>query len=175
MFLQKAWRAKSPQAPVQHTHMIFHRTLNRHGRWPDGYPLTEAELAKAIAESWSRETSDDPQRWSCDNPARGQCAVTALIVQDFFGGDLLRRYINLTPHYWNLLPNRFELDLTKNQFKEVVFSGTPTQSSRQFILSNSTTRRNYKRLRKLVLAALHSKRANTSAAERNTLLQEIAI
>jgi len=175
MFLQNVWRAKSPQATVQHTHMILQRTLDRHGRSPAGLSLTEAELAEAIAKSWSRETSDDPQRWSCDNPARGQCAVTALIVQDFFGGDLLRSNINWTPHYWNLLPNRFELDLTKNQFKEVVFSGTPTQSSRQFILSNSTTRRNYKRLRKLVLAALHSKRANTSAAERNTLLQEIAI
>jgi hypothetical protein len=158
MFLQKVWRAKTPQTPVQHTHMILRRTLNRHGRSPAGHTLTEAELEKTIAKSWSRETSDDPRRWSCDNPARGQCAVTALIVQDFFGGDLLHGYINWTPHYWNLLPNRFELDLTKNQFKEVVFSGTPTQSSRQFILSNSTTRRNYKRLRKLVLAALHGKR-----------------
>jgi hypothetical protein len=157
MFLQNIWRAKSPQAPGQHTHMILHRILNRHGCSPARHSLTEAELAKTIAKSWSRETSDDPGRWSCDNPARGQCAVTALIVQDFFGGDLLRGNINLTPHYWNLLPNRCELDLTKNQFKEVVFWGTPTQSCRQFVLSNSTTRRNYKRLRKLVLAALHTR------------------
>jgi hypothetical protein len=157
MFLQKVWHAKSPQAPVQPTHMILHRTLNRHGRSPAGHSLPEAELAKAIAESWCRETSDDPLRWSCDNPARGQCAVTALIVQDFFGGDLLCAHINLTPHYWNLLPNRYELDLTKGQFKEVAISGAPIESTRQLVLSSSTTRRNYKRLRKLVLAALHTR------------------
>jgi len=157
MFLQNIWRAKPPQAPVQHTHMILHRTLNRHGRSPAGHSLTEAELAKAIAKCWGRETSDDPLGWSCDNPARGQCAVTSLIVQDFFGGDLLCAHINLTPHYWNLLANRLELDLTKGQFKEVAISGAPSEATRQFVLSNSTTRRNYKRLRKLVLAALHTR------------------
>ena len=157
MFLQKIWRARSPQAPVQHTHMILHRTLNRHGRSPAGHSLTEAELAKAIATSWSRETSDDPRRWSYDNPARGQCAVTALIVQDFFGGGLRCAHINLTPHYWNLLPNHCELDLTKSQFKEVAISGAPIESTRQLVLSSSTTRRNYRRLRKLVLATLRSR------------------
>jgi hypothetical protein len=157
MFLQKVWRATSPDAPIQHAHMILHRSPHRQSCSPARDSLAEAELVKAIAESWRRETSDDPRRWSFDNPALGQCAVTALIVQDFFGGDLLCANINLTRHYWNRLPNRCELDLTKGQFKEVAISGAPIESTRQYVLSFSTTRRNYKRLRKIVLAALHTR------------------
>jgi hypothetical protein len=157
MFLQKALGAKPPQTLVQYAHAILDKNLKRHSQAPSGHSFTEAELTKAIARSWSRETSDDPQRWSDSNPARGQCAVTALIVQDFFGGDLLRANISLTPHYWNRLPNRCELDLTKGQFKEVAISGAPIESTRQFVLSFSTTRRNYKRLRKRVLATLHTR------------------
>jgi hypothetical protein len=157
MFLQKALRAKFPQTLVQYAHAILDKNLKRHSQSPSGHSFTEAELTKAIAKSWSRETSDDPRGWSYSNPARGQCAVTALIVQDFFGGDLLRANINLTPHYWNRLPNRCELDLTTGQFKEVAISRAPIESTRQFVLSFSTTRRNYKRLRKRVLATLHTR------------------
>jgi hypothetical protein len=157
MFLQKALRAKSPRTLVQYAHAILGKNLKRHSQAISGHSFTEAELTKAITESWSRETSDDPLGWSYSNPARGQCAVTALIVQDFFGGDLLRANINLTPHYWNLLPNRCELDLTKGQFKEIAISGAPIKSTRQSVLSFSTTRLNYKRLRKRVLATLHTR------------------
>ncbi len=146
MFLRQAWAAK------------FLGILSRlNERSPARHSPTETELTKAITDSWCRETSDDPLRWSCANPARGQCLVTALIVQDFFGGDLLTCTINWVQHFWNLLPNCRELDLTKSQFKEVFMSETPTKSTRQYILSFSTTRRNYKRLRRLVLAALHSR------------------
>ncbi len=157
MLLQKAWRAKSLQTPVRFAHAILCKNLKLQNQSTFGQSLTEAELTKAIAKSWSRDTSDDPQGWSYSNPARGQCAVTALIVQDFFGGDLLCTNINFTLHYWNLLPNRCELDLTRGQFKEVAISEDPFKSTRQFALSFSTTRRNYKRLRKLVLAALHAR------------------
>ena len=157
MFLQKSFQAKSPQTLVQFAHAILDKNLKRYSQSHPGHSFTGAELTKAIAMCWSRETSDDPRGWSDSNPARGQCAVTALIVQDFFGGDLLRANINLTPHYWNLLPNRCELDLTKGQFKEVAISGTPIESTRQFVLSFSATRRNYKRLRKRVIAALHTR------------------
>lgn len=39
---------------------------------------------EAIRKSWSRETCypEDQDRWSETNPAIGQCAVTALLVQD---------------------------------------------------------------------------------------------
>ena len=43
---------------------------------------TLAELEAAIRASWSRETSDDPDEWTEENPARGQCAVTSLLVRE---------------------------------------------------------------------------------------------
>lgn len=53
-----------------------------------------------------------------DGSSKGQCYVTALIVQDFFGGDLLRfkEYPLERSHYWNLLPDGCEVDLTSDQF-----------------------------------------------------------
>ena len=48
------------------------------------------ELETAICASWSRWTSDpvDHAVWSAEPPARGQCAVTARVVQDLLGGEL---------------------------------------------------------------------------------------
>jgi hypothetical protein len=37
------------------------------------------ELKKVLFESWSLESSS---KWSKDNPAKGQCGVTALVVHD---------------------------------------------------------------------------------------------
>jgi hypothetical protein len=157
MLLRPVWQAQFLMTSVHQAHTIVDRTLNRLDQLHAGLSVTEAELKAAITKCWRRETSDDPRRWSHNNPAHGQCAVTALIVQDFFGGELLCASINLTPHYWNLLPNRRELDLTREQFKMVFISGAPIESTRQFILSFSETRRNYRRLHKLVRAALHAR------------------
>ena len=46
----------------------------------------------------------------------GQCAVTALVVQDFLGGELIRAFVCGESHYWNRLPDGSELDLTADQF-----------------------------------------------------------
>jgi hypothetical protein len=157
MLLRSVWQVKFPKKDILYAHTHFDRIQILHDLSRAARALNEEVLRKAIRRSWNRETSDDPERWSRRNPARGQCAVTAMIVQDFFGGELLCGYINLTPHYWNLLPDGCELDLTKDQFEEVVISGATVKSTRQFVLSFPETRRHYKRLRKLVLAALNAR------------------
>jgi hypothetical protein len=48
------------------------------------------DLCGALESSWSEATSADSERWTGRNPAWGQCAVTALSVQDYLGGTLLR-------------------------------------------------------------------------------------
>src|SRR3990172_8015006 len=75
-------------------------------------------LEKLLRESWSKETCYPScvNEWTSDNPALGQCAVTALVVQDYFGGDLL--YCKHNHHYWNRLPNNREIDLTREQFPQ---------------------------------------------------------
>ncbi|WP_051683850.1 hypothetical protein [Blastococcus sp. URHD0036] len=85
---------------------------------------TLRELTAAVRASWSRETCDDVDLadWTPGNPARGQCGVTALTVQDVLGGDLLLAEV-VRPdgsrqgvHWWNRLPDGREVDLTREQF-----------------------------------------------------------
>ena len=47
-------------------------------------------LITALKRSWSAETAYDASDWSPQNPARGQCAVSSLVVQDYLGGELVR-------------------------------------------------------------------------------------
>jgi hypothetical protein len=87
--------------------------------------LTLHRLEEAIRTSWSLETCDptDVPTWTTDNPARGQCAVTALVVHDMLGGQMLEAEVRLADgspqgyHYWNRLVG-FDLDLTREQFSE---------------------------------------------------------
>ncbi|MBI4992357.1 MAG: hypothetical protein HZB99_04025 [Candidatus Harrisonbacteria bacterium] len=76
-----------------------------------------------LLECCDLETTSCMEHWSEDNPAYGHCAVIALIVQDFLGGNLLRaslesfpKYAHMRSHYWNLLPGNGELaeDVHKN-------------------------------------------------------------
>ncbi len=59
--------------------------------------------------------------WSEANPARGQCATTAVMGPDYFGGDLVRGEVHVRGervdfHWWNRLPDGSEIDLTREQF-----------------------------------------------------------
>ncbi len=87
-------------------------------------PRTLQDVETAIRSSWSLETCDpvDVNDWSPDNPSRGQCGVTALVLHDLLGGDLLTAEV-LRPdgsrqgfHSWNRLAGGIEIDLTREQF-----------------------------------------------------------
>ena len=62
---------------------------------------------------------DNPTSWQVDfykdNPMIGQCVVATLVVNDYLGGDI--RCSPDPTHYWNLLPDGTEVDLTVAQFK----------------------------------------------------------
>jgi GNAT superfamily N-acetyltransferase len=83
--------------------------------------ITLGDLEEAIRSAWSRDTSDDPDEWSEENPARGQCAVTALLVQELLGGEILIANVlrdgeRVERHGWNRLPSGVTVDLTRSQF-----------------------------------------------------------
>ena len=97
--------------------------------------LTLAAIEQAIRQSWTLDTSDDPDEWSPANPSRGQCDITALLVNDFVGGELLAAGVfvdgqRVESHMWNRLPNGLELDLTRDQFKDGQVIGEPTARRR---------------------------------------------
>src|ERR1035437_4211987 len=76
---------------------------------------TIAVLMAAISESWDAETSVD-EDWGPANPALGQDAATALVVQDYLGGQLVRSIVGDVDHYSNRLHDKTCLDLTRQQF-----------------------------------------------------------
>lgn len=90
---------------------------------------------------WSADTSaaDD---WSPDNPAKGQCAVTALVLQDRLGGVLLRAVNEGVSHYWNRLPDGFEVDMTRDQFTTWE-PGEIVERDRDYVLSFPDTAARY--------------------------------
>lgn len=69
-------------------------------------------LYYALRKSWSGETSS---LWSRENPARGQGNVTALVVQDIFGGEIAKTAISGADHFYNIVDD-IRWDFTFAQF-----------------------------------------------------------
>lgn len=103
--------------------------------------MTLARLTVRVARAWCAETSAD-DRWSPDNPAAGQCAVTALVVQDHFGGDLLRVVNEGASHYFNVMPDHVWVDLTRSQF-DTWAPSEPEVRTRDYVLSFKETAERY--------------------------------
>lgn len=81
-------------------------------------------IEDAIRASWSADTCDPVDLpWSENNPAKGQCSVTALVLNDLVGGELLLAEVHNPDgsrqgvHYWNRLPGGQQIDLTREQFR----------------------------------------------------------
>jgi hypothetical protein len=109
-----------------------------------------ASLRERLHGAWTRETSVQPDDWTARTPSVGQCAVTALVVQDLLGGDLLRAVVDGGSHYWNRLPNGEELDLTRDQFSSFPDDIKGEVRSREYVLSNENTRDRYLTLKERV-------------------------
>lgn len=95
-------------------------------------------LRHSFEKSWSRKTSYPGSRndWSPHNPAKGQCAVTSLIVNDLFGGKIV--YNKDYHHYWNILEDGTEVDLTRGQFGDQVNIKGYSVAGRKYILDSET-------------------------------------
>jgi hypothetical protein len=85
---------------------------------------TLMDVERAVRASWGADTCDpvDLADWRPDNPGRGQCGVTALVLNDLFGGDLVLGEVHVAGertgvHYWNRFGTGLEVDLTRDQFR----------------------------------------------------------
>jgi GNAT superfamily N-acetyltransferase len=110
------------------------------------HSLTLAGLEAAIRHSWSSETSADPDEWSTENPARGQCDVTAMLVRSYLGGEILVANVlhggrRVERHAWNRLPSGLTIDLTRDQFKRGELLGEPA-AEEPLGLGNARERQN---------------------------------
>lgn len=85
---------------------------------------TLSQVTDAIVASWGLDTQyatdEQPSRKPGDR-SRGQCGTTALVIQDWLGGEILTAEVSrdgdpVGVHYWNRLPDGKEVDLTCGQF-----------------------------------------------------------
>lgn len=114
------------------------------------------QIELKLKKAWSLNTSSDPDNWSPQNPSHGQCAVTALVVNDYLGGiivhtDALLPNGEKVSHYFNLIDGE-EFDLTREQFPEGTIIGRGREkkngfsSTRAYCLSYDKTKQRYKAL-----------------------------
>lgn len=94
-----------------------------------------------LREAWSAETGG---KWRPDNPAAGQCSVTALVMQDELGGEILKTSVAGAWHFYNRIDGR-RVDFTMSQFDSPIgYDDLP--SNRQEALAD-TSMKQYELLR----------------------------
>ncbi|WP_307061737.1 hypothetical protein [Streptomyces sp. B3I8] len=135
-------------------------------------PLLLTDIERAVRSSWSADTCTPEfrPRWSPDNPARDQCGVTAMVLNDLLGGELIRGEVHVNGervdyHWWNRLGMGIEIDLTREQFrpKEIVTGGIVIP--RPPITEWRRLREEYELLRDRVMEKLNQGRKTVSASE----------
>lgn len=79
-------------------------------------PPPANDLLARLRSAWSTETSS---KWRSGNPACGQCSVTALVLHDLLGGDILKTSVDGQWHFYNRIGGQ-RLDLTDTQFEQSI-------------------------------------------------------
>ncbi|WP_231893363.1 YunG family protein [Rossellomorea aquimaris] len=72
------------------------------------------KLLLILSKSWSTESSS---KWSHNNPAKGQCGVTTLVINDILGGEIRKTKLSAGWHFYNII-NGSRYDFTASQFNE---------------------------------------------------------
>jgi len=85
-----------------------------------GHPklTTLGDLYGMLRKAWSKETAypSCQAEWVSNDPSYGQCAITAMLVYDMFGGSIHRiRLDGGGTHYFNKIDGHY-IDLTIEQF-----------------------------------------------------------
>lgn len=96
-------------------------------------------IQKALVEYYSKDlcyckAQDD---WSEFNKCFGTCAITSLIINDYFGGEICKIHENGISHYFNLVENKI-IDLISSQFNYEIDYKDYQIIDRQKILNDET-------------------------------------
>jgi len=113
------------------------------------YPFVD--LYQRLRRAWSVETG---RHWRADNPASGQCGVTALVVHDQVGGNILKTDVNGAWHFYNQVDGR-RVDFTMSQFETpIAYDDIP--SNRTEALSDTSPEQYRLLCRRVAVAAARS-------------------
>ena len=114
------------------------------------------EFKTALEKSWGKDTAyhKDAPNWTAENPALGQCAITALLFNEFFGGQIFSGVSETgIVHYWNELSG-VKVDLTKQKFKNNLTFGNVTEWNRNDLLETGNVAERYAVLKQRLLENL---------------------
>ena len=75
-------------------------------------PFDVQAVRAALSTAWSARSSS---KWTADAPAVGQCSPTALVVQERFGGAILKTPFQGAWHFYNWIGGQ-RFDFTAEQF-----------------------------------------------------------
>ena len=126
------------------------------------------DVLKALRDSWSLESTEEPENWTPSNPSRGQCGISSLIINDYFGGKLVLWKVFVGEeqvgfHYSNELPDGTPIDSTGNQFWETEVLKEPSSFDRPDKLPKNGADR-YLNLSDLVRSKLESYRVKAAVS-----------
>lgn len=112
--------------------------------------MTIKELEKALLNSYDKEFCYEKVRknWTEENKTLGMCAITSLIVNDYFKGDIAKIKVDGISHYFNII-NDSIVDLTDSQFNTKINYKDYQIINRKDILTDDTNNR-YKKLKEKV-------------------------
>lgn len=111
------------------------------------------KFRKALAKSWAHDTAyyKDAPNWTPTNPSLGQCAITALLFNEFFGGTIHSGVSDSgIMHFWNKKYG-LKIDLTKQQFPQKIKFSNINRWNREELLQTGDVAARYEQLKKKVL------------------------
>jgi len=116
----------------------------------DNNEIQIEQIMKALLKAWSLDSSS---KWIKSNPAKGQCGVTALVVNDILGGEIRKTKLPDGWHYYNVI-NMKRYDLTASQFNEdILYTDFPSNREEAYA---DTNEKQYNYLKQKVLNALYN-------------------
>jgi uracil-DNA glycosylase superfamily protein len=123
------------------------------------------KLEKILINIYSKETCypDCKEQWNIDNKTLGHCAIVALLINDYFGGNICKIKINGISHYFNIINDKI-IDFTSDQFKvDKIDYSNYVIKTRDEVLNNEDTNERYQLLKlKVKLNLIDEKIQNCS-------------
>ena len=123
------------------------------------------KLEKILINIYSKETCypDCKGQWNIDNKTLGHCAIVALLINDYFGGDICKIKVNGISHYFNIINDKI-IDFTSDQFKvDKIDYSNYVIKTRDEVLNNEDTNERYQLLKlKVKLNLIDEKIQNCS-------------
>lgn len=113
-----------------------------------------SDIRRALPRCWAADTAAKRSDYSADNPARGQCVPTALVIHELVGLGVWQTTMQGESHYVNALPDGRIVDLTRSQYPKDATYGRMRRARPDYSKHTKRTRPRYELLLARVLEQL---------------------